>query len=36
LRTQEANLQTQVAELQAQSDGVRGSSVFRQLFRRTR
>jgi hypothetical protein len=36
LRTQEANLQTQVADLQAQSNGVRGSSVFRQLFRRTR
>jgi hypothetical protein len=29
-------LRTQVADLQAQSNGVRGSSVFRQLFRRTR
>lgn len=36
LRTQEANLQTRVADLQAQLNEVRGSSVFRQLFRRTR
>jgi hypothetical protein len=36
LLKQEANLQTQVADLQAQSNGVRGSNVFRQLFRRAR
>ena len=36
LQTRNAGLRTQVADLQAQLNEVRGSSVFRQLFRRAR